>query len=73
MKQYWRIKSENYDKLILFKLGKFYEMFYYDALIGNRYLDLKWMGSKMHVGFPEKCLDKYSYEFVHLGLKLVIV
>lgn len=28
MKQYWKIKSENFDKIILFKLGKFYEMFY---------------------------------------------
>ena len=24
MKQYWKIKSENFDKVILFKLGKFY-------------------------------------------------
>jgi len=31
------------------------------------------MGNKMHVGFPEKTLDKYSHEFVQLGLKLVIV
>ena len=73
MKQYWRIKSEHNDKLILFKLGKFYEMFYEDAAVGNRCLDLKWMGSKMHVGFPEKCLDKYAHEFVQLGYKLVIV
>jgi DNA mismatch repair protein MSH6 len=52
MKQYWRIKSENFDKIILFKLGKFYELFYEDALIANKYLDLKWMGTKMHNGFP---------------------
>ncbi len=73
MKQYWRIKSENFDKVILFKLGKFYEMFYEDAAIGNRNLDLKWMGNKMHVGFPEKCLEKYAHEFVQLGYKLVVV
>ncbi len=24
MKQYWTIKSENLDKVVLFKLGKFY-------------------------------------------------
>jgi DNA mismatch repair protein MSH6 len=52
MKQFWKIKSENHDKIVLFKLGKFYEMFYEDAAIGNKYLDLKWMGTKMHVGFP---------------------
>lgn len=73
MRQYWKIKSENFDKLILFKLGKFYEMFYEDAAIGNKHLDLKWMGSRMHVGFPEKCLEKYAHEFVQRGYKLVVV
>lgn len=24
MKQYWDIKSDNFDKIVLFKLGKFY-------------------------------------------------
>ena len=44
MKQYWTFKSENFDKIIFLKLGKFYELFYEDALVGNMYLDLKWMG-----------------------------
>lgn len=52
MKQFWKIKSVNFDKIILFKLGKFYELFYDDAMIGNQYLDLKYMGTKMHAGFP---------------------
>ena len=61
MKQYWTLKADNYDKLLLFKLGKFYELFYEDAIIGNRHLDLNWMGSikKFHVGFPERALNKY--------------
>ena len=61
MKQYWLLKADNYDKLLLFKLGKFYELFYEDAIIGNRHLDLNWMGSikKYHVGFPERALNKY--------------
>lgn len=73
MKQFWKIKSENFDKVILFKLGKFYEMFYDDAAIGNKYLNLKYMGTKMHAGFPEKCLDKYVSELVELGFKTVVV
>lgn len=52
MKQYWRIKSENYDKIVFFKLGKFYELFYDDAAVGNNFLNLKYMGTKMHTGFP---------------------
>ena len=49
-----------FDTIIFFKLGKFYELFYDDALIGNKILDLKWMGKKMHAGFPEKSLEKYA-------------
>ena len=56
---YFKIKSEYFDSVIFFKLGKFYELFYDDAAIGNKYLDLNWMANKMHVGFPEKTLDKY--------------
>lgn len=33
MWQYWDIKSNHNDKILLFKLGKFYEMFYEDAMI----------------------------------------
>lgn len=47
MKQFWKIKSENFDKVIFFKLGKFYELFYDDAMIGHKELDLNWMGRKM--------------------------
>ena len=33
MSQYWQIKTTNFDKILLFKLGKFYEIFYSDAII----------------------------------------
>jgi DNA mismatch repair protein MSH6 len=56
MKQYWTFKSEHYDKILFFKVGKFYELFYEDAYVGNKYLNLKWMGAKMHTGFPEKSI-----------------
>ena len=61
MRQYWEIKRKNFDKVLLFKLGKFYEIFYDDAITCQRVLDLNWMGSprRLHVGFPEKALDKY--------------
>ena len=43
MFQYWHLKQDNFDKILCFKLGKFYEMFYEDALIGHKLLDLNWM------------------------------
>ena len=64
MKQYWTLKKTNFDTVILFKLGKFYELFYEDAYIGNKYLDLNWMGRKMHAGFPEKSLDFHATKLV---------
>ena len=73
MRQYWEIKSNNFDKVVFFKLGKFYEIFYDDAAICNKYLDLNWMSRKMHVGFPEKSLDRYANILVNLGFKVVIV
>ena len=73
MQQFWEIKSENYDKLVLFKLGKFYELFYEDALKAVRICGLKWMGTKMHSGFPEKSLEKYATELTKAGEKVVVV
>lgn len=67
------MKSENFDKIIFFKLGKFYELFYDDALVTNQYLDLNWMGNKMHTGFPEKMLDKYGNMLVEMGYKVAVV
>ena len=60
MKQFWDIKSTMFDKIIFFKLGKFYEMFYMDAIICQKIFDLGWTNEpkKLHVGFPEKSLDK---------------
>jgi len=74
-KQYWAIKSDYLDMIVLFKLGKFYELFYSDAVLCNKIFDLKWMGDPMkcHVGFPEKVLDKYSAELVKLGYKVAVV
>lgn len=61
MFQYWELKQDNFEKIFFFKLGKFYEIFYNDAIICQRLLDLNWMGGakKLHVGFPEKALNKY--------------
>jgi len=73
MKQFWDIKSVNFDKIIFFKLGKFYELFYDDAMISKKVLDLNWMGNKMHTGFPEKALQKYGKKLVEYGYKVGIV
>lgn len=66
-------QSQNYDCILFFKLGKFYELFFDDAVIGNKHLDLNWMATKMHVGFPEKSIDRYASLLVEKGYKVCIV
>jgi DNA mismatch repair protein MSH6 len=75
MFQYWEIKQDNFEKVFFFKLGKFYEIFYNDAILCNKLLDLNWMGGakKLHIGFPEKVLDKYLQIMVDNGFKVAVV
>ena len=76
MKQFWEFKSNNFDKVLFFKLGKFYEMFFDDAIIGNQILDLNWMGNdpqKLHVGFPEKVVDTKAEKLVAAGFKIAVI
>lgn len=73
MKHYWKMKSENFDKVIFWALGKFYELFYEDALIVNQYFDLTWMGNKLHVAVHNRTVDKYVNTLVGKGYKVAIV
>ena len=76
MIQYWEIKQSNWDKIIFFKLGKFYEIFYHDAIICHKELDLAWSSNltkKLHVGFPEKMLDKNIQTLVSKGYKVAVI
>jgi DNA mismatch repair protein MSH6 len=71
--QYWRIKCQNFEKVIFFKLGKFYEFLYEDAITGAKELGIKFMGNKLHAGFPEAALDKYAEIMVEKGFTVGIV
>ncbi|XP_053992887.1 DNA mismatch repair protein Msh6-like [Hylaeus volcanicus] len=75
MLQYWNLKREHFDKIVFFKFGKFYELFYIDAFIGNKFCNLRWIGSdeKPHVGFPETSLHTYAQKMVNEGFKVVVV
>jgi len=73
--QFWKLKAKHFDKVALFKVGKFYEIFYYDAFIAQRICNLKWMGQekKPHVGFPEMAKHEYARRIVEAGFKVVVV
>ena len=75
MSQYWKLKEDNFEKIFLFKLGKFYELFFLDSILCQKLLDLNWMGGakKLHIGFPEKALDKYLAILVDHGYKVAVI
>ena len=53
--QWWRFKAQHFDSVIMFKMGKFYELFEMDAHVGATDLGLAYMkGEQPHCGFPEK-------------------
>lgn len=42
-RQWWAAKSAYFDTVLFFKVGKFYEMYHMDAVIGVENLNLNYM------------------------------
>ncbi|MBR0442969.1 MAG: hypothetical protein IIX15_01380, partial [Clostridia bacterium] len=40
MEQYFEVKNQYQDYLVFYRLGDFYEMFFDDAILASRELDL---------------------------------
>lgn len=47
MRQWWVIKSRHFDTVLFFKVGKFYELYHMDAVIGVEQLGLTFMKVKL--------------------------
>jgi len=75
MKQWWEFKENHFDKVLLFKMGKFYELFENDADIAHQELGLMFMGStdKKHVGFPEISLAPYTAKLTARGFRCAVI
>ncbi|XP_030375473.1 probable DNA mismatch repair protein Msh6 [Scaptodrosophila lebanonensis] len=74
VRQWWVLKSENYDCVLFFKVGKFYELYHMDADIGVKELGFTYMrGEFAHSGFPEISFDKMSTILVDKGYKVARV
>jgi len=80
-RQYQQIKERNQDSILFFRLGDFYEMFYEDAKIASRELDLtlttrdrskpKEEQTPM-CGVPYHSVDAYIARLVQKGYKVSI-
>ena len=79
MKQFWNIKEQHQDCIILFRMGDFYETFEKDAEITSKILGIaltkRSNGAASSValaGFPYHSLDQYLYKLLKDGHKVAI-
>uniref|UniRef100_A0A915C4J0 DNA mismatch repair protein n=3 Tax=Parascaris univalens TaxID=6257 RepID=A0A915C4J0_PARUN len=73
-RQWWLAKSAYFDTMLLFKVGKFYEMYHMDAVIGVENLNLTYMRGKIaHCGFPEVAYGRFADQLVNRGYKVARV
>lgn len=79
MKQYFRIKAEFHDSIVLFQVGDFYELFFDDAKTASAFLGIaltkrgKISGEPIPLcGVPLHALDHYLVKLVRGGFKVAI-
>ena len=79
MQQYADIKEKYRDHLLFYRLGDFYELFYEDAQIGSRELDLTLTGKECGeeerapmCGMPYHSVENYIQRLVEKGYKVAI-
>jgi len=80
MRQYLDAKDQHRDSLLLFRMGDFYEIFYDDALVASRALDLTLTsrskdsngGGIPMCGVPWHAVDTYIARLVKKGFRVAI-
>ncbi|XP_038592702.1 DNA mismatch repair protein Msh6 [Micropterus salmoides] len=74
MRRWWQLKSNMFDTVIFYKVGKFYELYHMDAVVGVNELGLTFMkGAWAHSGFPEIGFARFSDVLVQKGYKVARV
>lgn len=79
MQQYLKIKEENKDSILFFRLGDFYEMFFDDAKLASKELELTLTGRDCGLkerapmcGVPYHSCEGYIARLVQKGYKVAI-
>lgn len=80
MRQYIDIKNENEDAIIFFRLGDFYEMFFEDAILVSKLLEIALTSRSAGLderipmaGVPHHSANVYIEKLVDLGYKVGMV
>ncbi len=79
MKQYMQIKNQNKDAIVFYRLGDFYEMFFDDAKLASKELELTLTGRDCGLeerapmcGVPYHSYETYVSRLVERGYKVAI-
>ena len=79
MKQYFETKKKYPDTILMFRLGDFYEMFFDDAVVASRELELVLTGRSCGqeerapmCGVPFHSADSYMARLVAKGYKVAV-
>lgn len=79
MEQYLKTKEKFSDCILFFRLGDFYEMFFEDALIASKDLEITLTGRNCGLnekapmcGIPYHSADNYIAKLIHKGHKVAI-
>ena len=76
--QYYNIKKEHLDKILMFQMGDFYEMFGDDAIIGSKILNIQLTARKKKedkipmCGVPLHSCEQYIHKLVVAGYKVAL-
>ena len=77
MQQYLTIKDQHPDELLFYRLGDFYEMFFDDALIASRELELTLTGRDCGLeerapmcGIPYHAVENYITRLIDKGYRV---
>lgn len=79
MEQYFKIKEDYKDCILFFRLGDFYEMFYEDAILASKELEISLTGKSCGqeqkapmCGVPFHSAESYISKLVEKGYKVAI-
>ncbi len=79
LRQFFEVKDKHPDKLVLFRMGDFYETFFDDAITASKILNITLTTRNKKdenpvplAGFPYHALDNYLDKLIKSGLKVAI-
>ncbi len=79
MRQYVEIKNDHKNYLLFFRLGDFYELFFDDAILASKELEITLTGKECGLaerapmcGIPYHSVDMYIKKLINKGFKIAI-